>query len=157
MAKNRNDQTIRKDERKKMKGKRRAKATIYTMLGALLAFLLSIFSGLFGLNPVGFYGDGSGSHSIIQSKDAESEESEEAISMAEENKDGTIQIIVDDKYYIYQQETYDLEGIMEVIQNFETNQPIELVDKYAVNLIFEDIQKVLAESNIEYNVVEDYD
>lgn len=157
MAKNRNDQYIRKDERKKIKGKRRAKGTIYTMLGALIAFLISIFSGLFGLNPVGFYGDGSGSHSIIQSKEADSEESEQPISMAEENKGGTVQIIVDDKVYIYEQQTYDLEGITEVIQNLETSQPIELVDKYAVNLTFEDIQKALVEENIEYNIVEDYD
>ena len=154
---NKSEQKIRKDERKRVKGKRRAKGTIYTMFAALLAFLISIFGGFFGLNPVGFYGDGSGSHSIIQSNDRQQLENEEPISMAEEKEAGPIQIIVDDKTYVYEGQVYDLAGITEVIQGMETARPIELVDKYAVNLTFEEVQKVLAASNMEYNIVEDYE
>lgn len=143
---------IRKDERKRYKGKRRAKGTLYSMLAALIAFLISLFSGLLGLNPVGLFSDGSGSHSII--KDNSTEVVEEApIKMADEAE---VRIIVDGDGYSYQDTVYDLEGISTVIDGIETDSPIELVDQNALNGPFEEVEKLLNTKGLEYNIVEDY-
>lgn len=150
------EKSIRKDERKKVKGKRRAKGTLYTMFGALIAFLISIFGGFLGLNPVGIYTDGSGSHSIIRENEADKAMEAEPVALVEE-EGGTLQIIVEEKSYVYEGNSYDLVGITEIIESLETTKPIELVDKYAVNLSFEEIEKVLQEEGIEYNIVEEYE
>ena len=154
---NKLEKNIRKDERKKVKGKRRAKGTLYTMLGALIAFLISIFGGFFGLNPVGIYSDGSGSHSIIRENEADKAIEAEPVALVEEQVGDSIQIIVDDKVYLYEGNSYDLVGITEIINGLEVTGPIDLVDKYAVNLSFEELEKVLNEVGIEYNIVEEYE
>lgn len=153
----RNETSIRKDERKRVKRKRRAKGTLYTMFAALIAFLLSIFGGFLGLNPIGIYSDGSGSHSIIRENEEDKSIEAEPVALVEEEEGGTIRIVVEEKTYLYDGNSYDLEGIRVIINGLETTKPIELVDKYAVNLTFEDVEKILQEEGIEYNIVEDYE
>ena len=151
------EKSIRKNERKKVKSKRRAKGTLYTMFAALIAFLISIFGGFLGLNPIGIYSDGSGSHSIVRQNDEAESVEAEPVALVEEQEGGVIQIIVEEKAYMYDGKSYDLAGITEVISNLKTNAPIELVDRLAVNLSFEEVEKVLQEEGVEYNIVEDYE
>lgn len=149
----RKEKEIRKDARRKYKGKRRAKATLYILLGALIAFLISLFSGLLGLNPIGFFSDGSGSHSLIKEQEATVPD-KEIIKMVDESN--VLRIIVNDDQYIYENVVYDLDGITQVIEGLPTISPIELVDQNALNGVFEAVEKVLNERSMEYNITEDY-
>lgn len=154
-----NEKGIRKDERKRQSKKRRAKGTLYTMFGALIAFLISIFSGLLGLNPVGIYGDGSGSHSLLTPSEQVVEA--EPVSMAEEvtkeaDSVGSVpQIIVHETTYIYLDQVYDLEGITEIIDGFASDQHIELVDRDAISDTYKAVEKVLIDYSIQYDPEEE--
>lgn len=144
----------RKNERRKFKRKRRAKRTLYTMFGALIAFLISLFSGFLGLNPVGLYGDGSGSHSLIK-QSSESTAELPAVKMAQETEDELPRIIVDGGDYIFDGITYDLEGIAKVVGNIDDTSLI-LEDRNAINSVFESMEEVLNRHGIEYEIVENY-
>lgn len=151
----RKEKLIHKEARKKYQGRRRAKATLYTMLGALIAFLISIFGGFLGLNPVGFYSDGSGSHSIIQEPSDKGSQSDPIDRVEEVNESG--RIVVKGDTYIYGSESYDLEGIADLIRGLEVDGPIDLVDEYAVNKAFEAIEQMLNQEGIDYNIIEVYE
>ncbi len=148
---NKKEQRIRRDERKKVKKKRRAKGTLYSLGAFIIALLLSIGSGFLGLNPVGIFSDGSGSHSVI--KDNEQEQTEPIKMVDEEVGMQQVVIIVSDKDYIYLDELYDLEGITEIVNGLNPDEVIELVDKRAKSLTFDEIEKLLNDSGIEYNIV----
>lgn len=153
------EKQIRNDERKRLGKRKRAKGTLYTMLGALIAFLISIFSGFLGLNPLGIYSDGSGSHSLFQ--DQEPATDSEPVSLAEERTtamDQTMEpprIIVEEQAYIYKDVVYDLEGIAGVIEGFDSAQHIELVDRNAISDTFKEAEKILNIHNVDYVIVEE--
>ena len=152
----RQENSIRRDERRKVRKKKRARGTLYTMLAGLIAFLLSIFSGFFGLDPVGFYGDGSGSHSIVRRNEEIREEAVEPVEMADE-EDGTTRIVVEGESYIYNGKTYDLEALVMVLDGMEDTDAIEVVDKLAAIKAFEDLEQQLLDRGIAYNIIESYE
>jgi len=159
MPKELNEKKIRKEERKKIGKRKRAKGTLYTMFGALIAFLISIFSGLFGLDPIGFYGDGSGSHSIIKQLDNEEGVPEEAVEATTVGEQATgtesITIVVEGDSYLYKDQAYDLEGITLVISELQIDGPINLVDKSATYKAYDQVKMALTDHGHEYTLLKD--
>jgi hypothetical protein len=148
---NKKEQKVRRDERRKISKKRRAKGTLYSLVVLIIALLISIGTGFLGLNPIGIYSDGSGSHSIIS---YEEDHSPDLVETGDQT--GVVRIFAKEDQYIYNDLTYDLDGITEVIEQFEAGSTIDLVDQLAQNLAFEEVEKVLNDAQIEYNIVEDY-
>lgn len=136
---------------RKQRKKKRAKTSLMTLFAGLLIFLIATFSGFFGLNPLGVFPDGTGSHSLLRDKPAV----EAPIKMAEEQTSLVIYVVDGD--YLYMDVTYDLEGITKVIEGIESSEPISLVDKLAQVKAFEDIEEVLNREGVMYNIVEDYE
>lgn len=147
------EKRIRKDERKRVRRKRGARKSIYGTGILVLLILILLGSGYIGVDPIGFRGDASGEFSLI--KKLSKNESEETSKRA--NQAENVKIIVEDEVCYYNQVTYDLEGIKEQIELMEeTDNILDLVDKVAEAKFFAEIEKILQNKGIEYNIIEEY-
>lgn len=157
------ERNIRKDERKKMRKKKRAKWTLGTVLVLALLLLALLGGGFLGLNPLQFYPGGEGEYNVMRSSSSEStqEATSESETMTEETSEPSMskrEIRVDGEVYYYFDEQYDLTGIEEVIKGLEKDgRPLKLIDKVAGSKAFDDVEKILKEEGFEYDIIEQYE
>lgn len=150
----RDEQKIRKDERKKVRKKKRAKGTLLTAIAAFIAYLIMSFNGFFGLGP-SEPGDGNGTsvESTVSEEGASVENGSQSSEVGEDKR-----IIVDEAAYRYGDVVYDLEGIKVIVQDMDTQGlRLDIVDKFANSQTFDELESFLKEEGVEYNVVEDYE
>lgn len=162
----RDEKRIRKDERKKIRRRKRAKGSLYGLLVAIIAFLIMLGNGNISLNPFGYRSDGSGEFNVVnrraeqESDDIENSEDiqENASDATKEGSSKSLSIAVDEKSYYHMDTAHDLDGIKELILAMEFGEErLELIDRYANSKTFDDLEMWLKEQSIEYNVVEEYE
>lgn len=140
------EKRIRKDERKKIRRKKRAKITLYIILLLIIILLILIGNGYIGLSPFEFYGDGSSPDKVTYEAPPQGES--EAMSFT---------VIVEEEDYIFEEKSYDLEGIQLIINEKDQGiSTIELVDKFANSKAFDTLITWLDENGLTYNITTDY-
>ena len=145
---NRNEKAIRKDERKKQRGKKWLKKLLFILLIIVIVLLILIGNGYLGISPFKFYGDGDGPMKITY-------ESEETV---EEAGLETLEIIVNGSVFLYEDTAYTIEEIkVQIQENRVEGGQVALIDRFATSLDFDALVKWLEEEDIKYNIAEDYE
>jgi len=144
----RNEKAIRKDERKKQRGKKWLKKLLFILLIIVIVLLILIGNGYLGISPFKFYGDGDGPMKITY-------ESEETV---EEAGLKTLEIIVNGSEFLYEDTAYNIEEIkVQIQENMVEGGQVALIDRFATSLDFDALVKWLDEEEIKYNITEDYE
>lgn len=159
------ERSIRKDERKKVRRKKRAKWTLGTVFVIVLLILALLGGGFLGLNPLQFYPGGEGEYNITRSTSTQTDNADQTDStsdeMTEEVSEPSMskrEIAVDGAVYFYLDVQYELDGITDVIEGLEKDdRPLKLIDRAANSKAFDDVEKVLKEQGFEYDVIEQYE